>query len=152
MQADQDKYFSVKYHGISNPLVITLPPNERGSGAQYLEVELGSFFWTTTTQSTTKQLPVVKAAIPGLSSGNYDVNGLNTNLAVIIAPGQRISWQAGVGATRHTDIYTYSPGRPDLYLCPPSPQLVIYFYNENDQLIDFNALQEPYYCSLNIST
>lgn len=159
MQSD-DKYFSVKYYGTANPLVITLPPNERSGGAQYVEVELGAFFWNTPWRNfgtvANNDLSIVKCVIPGLSSGNYDINGANTNIAVIIAPsGRPVTNISGSG--QGYELFTYSPGRPDLYLCPPTPQLIIWFYDKNNNPIDFtkdwsgSTDPHPYYASFNIS-
>lgn len=156
MQSD-DKYFTVKYYGTVNPLVITLPPNERSGGSQYIEVELGAFFWNTPKRNMdgvgNNDIEIVKCIIPGLSSGNYDINGKNTNIAVIIAPNARPIMELS-GSMMGFDQFTYSPGRPDLYLCPPAPQLVIWFLNKNDTAIDFTnggTDNLPYYASFNIA-
>lgn len=143
MMNQDDKYFAVKYRGEANPLVITLPPNERTSGQKYVEVELGSFFWVQGT-STNAPVPSVRVKIPGLSSGNYDINGKNTEIMVQVLPND--VYKEGTGA--YVWQYTYSPGRPDLYLCPPSPTIAIGFYDDNGNLISFSG--NAYYVSLNI--
>jgi hypothetical protein len=144
---NQDKYFTVKYKGTSNPLIVTLPPNEKQAGQQYVEVECGSFFWSKPLGVTTPiPVPSVRVAIPGLASGNYDITGVNTNIMVQILPNTL--WQDKTTG-EYIWNYSYSPGRPDLYLCPPAPTIQIGLYDDNNNLIDFTG--NSYYISLNIA-
>ena len=142
--------FTTKYFGTLNPLPIKLPSNEY-KGGKYVDIEVGAFFWNVTNATALygyqNQLPLVIVRIPGISSGNYDINGNSTNVVTMICPEKYTKVTNGTteSVTYH---FTYSPGRPDLYIMPPTPQITIEFVDANGVLINFTG--NPYYSSFNI--
>ena len=156
MQKEEDKHgsFTVKYFGNLNPLIINFPQNEY-QGAKYIDIEVGSFYWNITkyidagNQFDLDVLPVC-VKVPGISSGNYDITGKNSDTVTMICPDSYVMATGAPPAYKMNIVscYAYSPGRPDLYIAPPSPFITIQFTDINGALIQF--LSNPYYASFNI--
>ena len=146
--------FTVKYTGTANPLIISLPSSEY-KGNKYIDIEVGAFFWNYGLVAGSIiggdwPVPIVSVIVPGVSTNNYDINGQNTNTMTMIAPEVYQVYPIAAGSTsKWQAFYTYSPGRPDIYLVPPMPQIKIEF-RMSGALIDFAGSANPYYASFNI--
>ena len=90
MQKEDNEHgcFTVKYSGTANPLQVNFPANEY-KGSKYIDLEIGAFFWEYQESAgigVPLSIPLVLIKVPGVSSGNYDITGNNSNIVTMICP------------------------------------------------------------------